>query len=231
MSANQNGCGLFCSVKRVQTTNKYIIMTHLIKNLEFKPLSIGYNMLEPYIDAKTMEIHHSKHHQAYYNNMIKSAEEHGVGDLTLEQLFGRISEYPDFLRNNAGGHYNHDLFWSILKLNGGAEPFGNVGEAINTTFGSYAAFREQFGQAAATRFGSGWAWLSIDEDRKLFISSTANQDNPVMNHLQHRGIPILGLDVWEHAYYLKYQNRRPEYIESFWKVVNWAEVEKNYNSL
>lgn len=203
-------------------------MAHTIKNLKFESLGYAYNMLEPYIDAQTMELHYSKHHQAYYNNMLKSASENGAEDLSLNELFGNMEKYPDFLRNNAGGHYNHELFWSILKLNGGAEPAGDLGQAIIGQFGSYALFREKFSAAAAGRFGSGWAWLSKDDSGKLFISSTPNQDNPLMSNTAERGFPIIGLDVWEHAYYLKYQNRRPEYIEAFWKVINWQEAEKRY---
>ncbi len=206
-------------------------MKKKIKELEFGPLGYDYNSLEPYFDAQTMELHYSKHHQTYFNNLQKSASEHNVGDLTLEELFAQMDEHPAFLRNNAGGHYNHRLFWDLLKLNGGTEPIGNFGEAIRNEFGSYQAFREQFAAAAAGRFGSGWAWLSLDDTGKLFISSTPNQDNPLMNHIAQKGSPVLGLDVWEHAYYLKYQNRRPEYIDAFWHVVNWSAVEKRYNSL
>ncbi len=206
-------------------------MKKKIKELEFGSLGYDYNSLEPYFDAQTMELHYSKHHQTYFNNLQKSASEHNVGDLTLEELFAQMDEHPAFLRNNAGGHYNHRLFWDLLKLNGGTEPIGNFGEAIRNEFGSYQAFREQFAAAAAGRFGSGWAWLSLDDTGKLFISSTPNQDNPLMNHIAQKGSPVLGLDVWEHAYYLKYQNRRPEYIDAFWHVVNWSAVEKRYNSL
>jgi Fe-Mn family superoxide dismutase len=206
-------------------------MATTINQLEFAPLGYSYNALEPFIDARTMELHHSKHHQAYFNNMMKSAAEHGAGELTLPQLFSRMSDFPAFLRNNAGGHYNHGLFWSILKLNGGSEPSGKLGQALRETFGSYASFRDAFGQAAASRFGSGWAWLIADENGKLSVVSTPNQDNPLMDTAEQKGTPIIGLDVWEHAYYLKYQNRRPEYIEAFWNVVNWAEAEKRYVGL
>lgn len=205
-------------------------MHHSIKDLTFEALGYDYNALEPYFDARTMELHHCKHHQTYYNNMIKSSAENGVDGLTLPELFARISTLPDFLRNNAGGHYNHGLFWSILKLNGGSEAIGNLGQAIVRDFGSFTTFREQFNAAAATRFGSGWAWLSTDADGKLFVSSTANQDNPMMDHVDKKGLPVIGLDVWEHAYYLKYQNRRPEYIDAFWHVINWSEAERRYNS-
>lgn len=204
-------------------------MSHIISNLEFKQLGYQYNSLEPFIDAQTMELHHSKHHQAYYNNMIKWVSENGHGDQSLEALFGKMSEYPDFLRNNSGGHYNHELFWSILKLNSGSEPVGNLADAIRNTFGTYAAFRDEFSKAAVSRFGSGWAWLIIDTEGKLAVTSTPNQDNPLMDLAPKHGKPIIGLDVWEHAYYLKYQNRRPEYIDAFWSVINWAEAEKRFN--
>jgi len=206
-------------------------MATAIKDLKFNPLGYDYNALEPYFDAQTMELHYGKHHQTYFNNLMKSAVENEVAGMTLEELFGKIEQFPAFLRNNAGGHYNHELFWRILQLNGGSEPIGNLAAAIRETFGSYQAFREQFSTAAATRFGSGWAWLSVASDGKLFISSTPNQDNPLMNHIMQNGKPVIGLDVWEHAYYLKYQNRRPEYIESFWSVINWGEAEKIFNSI
>ncbi len=206
-------------------------MENNMGQLEFKSLGYEYNSLEPFIDARTMELHHSKHHLAYFTNMQKSAVENGADKLTLHQLFARISEFPIFLRNNAGGHYNHDLFWSILKLNGGEGPQGMLAEAIVKDFGSFARMKELFNQAAATRFGSGWAWLSRDENGKLFVSSTANQDNPLMDLSPEKGLPVIGLDVWEHAYYLKYQNRRPEYIEAFWNVVNWREAEKRFTAL
>ncbi len=206
-------------------------MATAIKDLKFAPLGYDYNTLEPYFDAQTMELHYSKHHQTYFNNLVKSAHENEVAGLSLEELLGKIEHFPAFLRNNAGGHYNHELFWRLLQLNGGSEPVGNLAVAIRDTFGSYKAFREQFSTAATTRFGSGWAWLSLGDDGKLFISSTPNQDNPLMNHIMQKGKPVIGLDVWEHAYYLKYQNRRPEYIESFWSVVNWGEAEKIFNAI
>lgn len=200
----------------------------VINKSEFKPLGYGYNSLEPYIDAKTMELHHSKHHTAYYNKMLNAAESIGAGDMTFGELFKKISDYPDLLRNNAGGHFNHDLFWSILKLNSGAMPDGDLGIALKNEFGSIKNFKELFSNAAATRFGSGWAWLIVDQNKKLKVTSTANQDNPLMNIVEEKGTPILGLDVWEHAYYLKYQNRRPDYISAFWNVINWPEVSRKY---
>lgn len=184
--------------------------------------------LEPHIDAKTMEIHHGKHHNAYVTNLNNAIAGTAAEGKSLEELMATISQYPMAVRNNGGGHYNHSLFWEILAPNAGGEPTGELGEAINKTFGSFADFKTQFANAGATRFGSGWAWLSVDKDGKLFISSTPNQDNPLMDVVEQKGTPILGLDVWEHAYYLNYQNRRPDYIAAFWSVVNWAEVAKRY---
>lgn len=184
--------------------------------------------LEPHIDAKTMEIHHGKHHNAYVTNLNNAIAGTAAEGKSLEDLMATISQYPMAVRNNGGGHYNHSLFWEILAPNAGGEPTGELGDAINKTFGSFADFKTQFANAGATRFGSGWAWLSVDKDGKLFISSTPNQDNPLMDAVEQKGTPILGLDVWEHAYYLNYQNRRPDYISAFWSVVNWAEVAKRY---
>jgi Fe-Mn family superoxide dismutase len=190
-----------------------------------QPLPYAYAALEPAIDARTMEIHYSKHAAAYASNLRDAAKEEGV-DTTqpLEQVLGSISKYSTKMRNNGGGHYNHELFWSILQPVGGAGPEGAILSAINSSFGSYEAFVGQFEAAAKTRFGSGWAWLLIDASGKLVVSSTPNQDNPLMDLAEVKGTPILGLDVWEHAYYLNYQNRRPDYVTAFWKVVNWSAV-------
>lgn len=192
-------------------------------------LPYALNALEPYIDAKTMEIHHTKHHQAYINNVNNALK--GKADLeskSVEDLIANLAAVPEdirnVVRNNGGGHANHSLFWTIIGPNAGGVPTGNVAAAINKTFGSFDAFKEKFAQAATTRFGSGWAWLSL-KDGALEISSTANQDSPIMEGKK----PLLGIDVWEHAYYLNYQNRRPDYIAAFWNIVNWAEVEKLYN--
>ncbi|MBA4029353.1 MAG: superoxide dismutase [Planctomyces sp.] len=185
--------------------------------------------LEPHIDAQTMEIHHGKHHQAYINNANKALEAHPeLGSLTAEQLISDLSKVPEgirtVIRNNAGGHANHSLFWTVLAPNAGGKPTGALEAAINHTFGTFDAFKEKFIAAATTRFGSGWAWLSVDSKGGLVVESTANQDSPLMEGRT----PILGLDVWEHAYYLKYQNRRPDYIGAFWNVVNWPEVSKRF---
>ena len=190
-----------------------------------QPLPYAYAALEPAIDARTMEIHYTKHAASYASNLRDAAKEEGV-DTTrpLEQVLGSISKYSTKMRNNGGGHYNHELFWSILQPVGGAGPEGALLSAINSSFGSYEAFVGQFEAAAKTRFGSGWAWLLVDASGKLVVSSTPNQDNPLMDITEVKGTPILGLDVWEHAYYLNYQNRRPDYVAAFWKVVNWNAV-------
>lgn len=193
------------------------------------PLPYPYDALEPYIDAQTMEIHHTKHHQAYINNVNKALE--GYPELqqkSIEELLREINELPEAIRttvrNNGGGHANHSLFWTIMKPQGGGTPTGELAEAIHATFGSFEAFKEKFSAEAAGRFGSGWAWLVVDENGKLQVYSTPNQDTPYMQG----HVPILGLDVWEHAYYLKYQNRRPEYIQNWWNVVNWDQVAQYY---
>jgi Fe-Mn family superoxide dismutase len=184
--------------------------------------------LEPHIDARTMEIHHTKHHQAYINNANNALKDHpALEALPVEQLIADLTQVPEgirnVIRNNAGGHANHSLFWTVMAPNAGGEPTGELAAAINTTFGSFAAFKEKFAQAATTRFGSGWAWLVLSKGA-LEVTSTPNQDSPIMEGKT----PILGLDVWEHAYYLNYQNRRPDYITAFWNVVNWAEVARRY---
>ena len=191
-------------------------------------LPYAYVALEPYIDAATMEIHHTKHHQGYTTKLNAALEEAELTNEDLEDLFTKISELPKGIRNNGGGYYNHKLFWTILSPKGGGEPTGAVAKAITDAYGSFEAFKEAFDAAAATRFGSGWAWLIVGEDNKVKVTSTPNQDNPLMDVADDNGTPILGLDVWEHAYYLNYQNKRPEYIGAFWKLVNWDEVEKRY---
>lgn len=190
-------------------------------------LSYAYDALEPFIDARTMEIHHTKHHQAYINNLNAALEKHPEFNLSLEDMLKDLSKVPQDIKgavqNNGGGHYNHSFFWLLLKVNNGATPQGDLLKAINDAFGSFDGFKEQFGNAAKTRFGSGWAWLIVDNNKKLKVLSTPNQDTPLAD-----GTPILGLDVWEHAYYLNYQNRRPDYVSAFFNVVNWDVVEKLY---
>jgi Fe-Mn family superoxide dismutase len=191
-------------------------------------LSYDYNALEPHIDARTMEIHHSKHHAAYTANLNKAVEGTSLEGKAIEEIFAGMSAHPTAVRNNGGGFFNHKLFWSVMGPNGGGEPKGELLEAINSAFGSFADFKSQFSTAAATRFGSGWAWLVKQADGSLVVTSTPNQDNPLMDLAEVKGTPLLTLDVWEHAYYLNYQNRRPDYIGAFWNVVNWEEVAKRF---
>ncbi|QDT53679.1 Superoxide dismutase [Mn] [Caulifigura coniformis] len=195
---------------------------------ELPKLPYAYNALEPHIDAKTMEIHHTKHHQAYINNVNKALEGHAdLAAKPIDELMKGLASVPEAIRtavrNNGGGHSNHTLFWTVIGPNGGGKPTGELATAIDSTFGSFDAFKEKFNAAATTRFGSGWAWLSVDKG-KLVVESSANQDTP----FSEGRTPILGLDVWEHAYYLNYQNKRPDYIAAFWNVVNWAEVAKRF---
>ena len=191
---------------------------------ELPALPYATDALEPHIDKQTMEIHHGKHHQAYVTNLNKALEGKPEASQSIEEIVKNISKFPAAVRNNGGGHYNHSLFWEVIGPNKGGEPKGELAEAINAAFGSFADFKTKFAEAGATRFGSGWAWLSVGADKKLIVSSTPNQDNPLMDIAEVKGTPILGMDVWEHAYYLKYQNRRPDYIAAFWSVVNWDAV-------
>ncbi len=214
-------------MKKIEILPEY----HLDFPYTLPALDYDYASLEPFIDARTMEIHHTKHHQAYVDNLNKALGDDALISEPLLHLFSKSEEISLAVRNNGGGHYNHSLFWKILKINNGAKPEGELIKHINQTFGSFDEFKEGFSKAAATRFGSGWAWLSVDENKNLFISSTPNQDNPLMSVAEKQGYPILGLDVWEHAYYLNYQNRRPDYIKAFWDIINWGEVEKRYNAL
>ncbi|SKC41504.1 superoxide dismutase [Ohtaekwangia koreensis] len=193
-------------------------------------LPYAANALEPHIDAKTMEIHHGKHHNTYVTNLNNAIAGTDAEKLSIEEINKNISKYPVAVRNNGGGHYNHSLFWTILGPNAGGAPTGALADAINATFGNFDEFKTKFGAAGTGRFGSGWAWLIVDGSKKLQITSTPNQDNPLMDVAEVKGTPILGLDVWEHAYYLNYQNRRPDYIAAFWNVVNWSEVSKRFEA-
>lgn len=199
--------------------------------LVFEPLPYAYDALEPYIDARTMEIHYSKHHQAYFNNLTKAVAGTELEGQALESLFPKISQLPAVVRNNGGGHWNHTFFWKSMAPKAGGEPSGALRAAIDKDFGSFDEFKKQFEAAAVGRFGSGWAWLSVGADGKLFVSSTPNQDNPLMDVAEKRGTPLLGLDVWEHAYYLKYQNLRASYASAFWNVVNWPQVAQRYEEV
>jgi len=197
---------------------------------ELPKLDYAYNALEPNVDAATMEIHHTKHHAAYTNNLNAALEGSADASKSIEALMADVSKRSVAVRNNGGGFYNHSLFWKVIGPNGGGKPSGDLLQAIEKNFGSFDAFKEEFSKAAATRFGSGWAWLVKTADGKLVVSSTPNQDNPLMDVADVKGTPILGLDVWEHAYYLKYQNRRPDYIQAFWNVVNWDEVAARFKA-
>ncbi len=192
-------------------------------------LSYDYNGLEPYIDARTMEIHHNKHHGGYTSKLNTAIEGSALADQSIEEILSGAGSHGAAVRNNGGGYYNHNLFWAVMSPNGEGRPEGEVLKAINEAFGSFDEFKSQFSNAAATRFGSGWAWL-VKTDGGLVVTSSPNQDNPLMDVAEVKGLPILGLDVWEHAYYLKYQNRRPEYIEAFWNVINWSEVNNRFGS-
>lgn len=196
---------------------------------ELPPLPYDYNALEPYIDTQTMQIHHDKHHQTYVTNLNNAVQgQDQLASTSVDDLLRNINQVPDSIRtavrNNAGGHSNHTMFWNIMKPNGGGQPGGDLANAIQQTFGSFDAFKTAFNDAGTKRFGSGWAWLVLDSSGKLQVISTANQDSPLMDGLY----PVMGNDVWEHAYYLKYQNRRPEYLNAWWNVVNWDEVARRY---
>lgn len=191
---------------------------------ELPALSYASDALEPSIDKETMEIHHGKHHQAYVDNLNKAIEGTDAANLSLEEIIKNISKYSAAVRNNGGGHFNHSLFWTVLSKNGGGEPTGELAKAINEAFGSFDELKKQLQTAGATRFGSGWSWLIVDGSGKLKVSSTPNQDNPLMDVAEVKGTPIFGIDVWEHAYYLKYQNKRPAYLEAIFNVVDWNAV-------
>ena len=197
------------------------------------PLPYAYDALEPHFDSRTMEIHHTKHHQAYITNVNNALADAGVAEMPVEQLIADIGSLPQAVqgavRNNGGGHANHSLFWTVLTPEGG-KPTGKVAQAIEDDLGGYEKFKDAFTKAAQTRFGSGWAWLTVGKDGKLLVESSANQDSPLMGQFagMSGGTPILGLDVWEHAYYLQYQNKRPDYIAAFFNIINWAEVERRY---
>ena len=197
---------------------------------ELPELPYAYNALEPNIDARTMEIHHTKHHNGYTTNLNNAIKDTDLDGKSIEDILTNLDMTNMAVRNNGGGFYNHSLFWEIMSPNGGGAPTGELASAIDAAFGSFDAFKEKFSAAAATRFGSGWAWLCVQKGGKLDICSTPNQDNPIMPGVGCGGQPILGLDVWEHAYYLNYQNRRPDYISSFYNVINWDKVAENYKA-
>ena len=194
------------------------------------PLPYANNALEPHFDALTMEIHHDRHHQAYVTNLNAAVAGTELEGKTIEQLLAGISKAPAPVRNNGGGHWNHSFFWKSLSSNGGGEPTGELGKAITAKFGSFAAFKDEFKKAATDRFGSGWAWLIVKEGGEIAVTSTPNQDNPLMDIAEVKGTPVIGLDVWEHAYYLKYQNKRPDYIDAYWNVVDWKAADALYTA-
>lgn len=197
---------------------------------DFQPLPYSYDALEPYIDKLTLEIHHGKHHKAYYDNFMNAIKDTEMESMEIIDIFKNISKYPVAVRNNSGGYFNHTFYWDSMKANGGGTPTDKLSEAITKSFKSFEEFKKQFSEAGKTRFGSGWAWLYLDDIGNLMICSTPNQDNPLMDIAEKKGTPLLTMDVWEHAYYLKYQNKRPDYIDAFWNVVNWNEVSKRYES-
>ncbi len=211
----------------VHHNNSTNLLTKKLKHMAFTLPELPYaqDALEPHIDSMTMQIHHGKHHAAYVNNLNNSLAGKPEEHQSLDEIIRNISKFPMPVRNNGGGHWNHSMFWNILSPNGG-QASDDLTAAIHASFGSVDTFKEQFNNAGATRFGSGWAWLIVNADKKLVVCSTPNQDNPLMDIAEVKGTPILGLDVWEHAYYLKYQNRRPDYIQAFWNIINWNEVNR-----
>jgi len=204
------------------------LTTSAQSTFQLPELSYAYDALERSIDAQTMQIHHSKHHQGYVNKLNKALESASTDNLSLENILKNISAYSTAVKNNAGGHYNHSLFWTILTPEKNTKPSEKLLQAINQQFGSMDSLKKLINKAASGRFGSGWVWLSLDKDNKLFISSTPNQDNPLMDTAKKQGSPILGIDVWEHAYYLKYQNKRGDYLSAIWDVINWKEISRLY---
>ena len=202
---------------------------HNIMSFELPQLPYSHDALEPHIDAKTMEIHHGKHHAGYTNNLNNAIKGTALENSTVEKILSELDMDNMAVRNNGGGFFNHSLFWSVMSPNGGGSPSGDLMDAINNSFGSFEDFKSAFSKAAGTRFGSGWAWLCVHSGGKLEICSTANQDNPLMSGIGCEGYPVLGLDVWEHAYYLNYQNRRPDYIAGFFNVINWEVVSKSFS--
>lgn len=222
------GMGVTNSFSASQETSSLSLATGFAQT----PLTYAYTALEPHIDARTMEIHYTKHAAAYATNLRDAVKEENVDtSKPLENVLASISKYSVKMRNNGGGHYNHELFWSIMAPNAGGKPEGRLMEGVVASFGSYETFVTQFENAAKGRFGSGWAWLSVTADKKLVVSSTPNQDNPLMDVAEVKGTPILGLDVWEHAYYLHYQNRRPDYVTAFWNLVNWKAVAARFEAV
>lgn len=223
---------------KAQNTTKYFAKNDIkyqkimstTDKFEFKPLPFEYDALEPFIDKQTVEIHYSKHHKAYYDNFMNAIKGTEMETMEITDIFKNISKYPAAVRNNGGGYFNHAFYWEGMKPNAEILPKGKLYEAIIKTFGSLDEFKKQFSEAGKTRFGSGWVWFCMDDKGKLFICSTPNQDNPLMDIAEKKGSLLLTMDVWEHAYYLKYQNKRADYIEAFWNLVNWEEVTSRYET-
>ena len=231
------GAGIAFIGKSFGSENNFPSESGIPEDNMFKlpPLPYGYDALEPFIDKQTMELHHDKHHQAYVDKLNKALADAKVSGVLLEELCRNASKYPVAVRNNGGGHYNHSMFWKAMKPNGSTvlapasnEPTGKIGDAIKSTFDSFANFKTKFSEKAMGTFGSGWAWLVVNKDGKLEIGSTPNQDNPLMDVSELKGNPIIGLDVWEHAYYLKYQNKRADYVNAWWNIVNWEEASRRF---
>jgi superoxide dismutase, Fe-Mn family len=236
LNSGKAGLGVYVSLAGSSLLTSCSVMAKPVSHqydtgFKQQPLPYAYNALNEAIDAQTMEIHYTKHAAGYATNLQDAAKAEGVDmNKSLEEVLGNISKYSTKMRNNGGGHYNHEMFWQAMAPNGGGAPKGTLATAINSSFNSFENFKTQFGDAGKNRFGSGWAWLFVDGDKRLRIGSTANQDNPLMNVADVKGYPLLGLDVWEHAYYLRYQNKRPDYIANWWKVVNWDYVQKRYEA-
>ncbi len=222
------------NANRVMPVKQGAVISEWVKpagTLKFFELPYAYTALEPSIDAKTVELHYDKHHRGYYTNFMNAIKGTDLEKIPITRIFSSMSSQSETIRNNAGGYFNHVLYWQNMSPNGGGEPSGELADAINKTFGDFKTFVEKMTEIGKARFGSGWAWLAVDiESGELFITSTANQDNPLMDIAERRGIPILALDVWEHAYYLNYQNKRADYIAAFWKKVNWPDVEAKYKA-
>ncbi len=219
------------NVREIESTNlKNEQKMKTLNKFEFPQLPYAYDALEPFIDKMTMEIHYSRHHKAYFDNFVAAIKGSEMESMSIEEIFSNISKLPAAVRNNGGGFYNHVIYWENMKVNGGV-PSAKLASAIQKSFGSIDELKKLLSDAGKTRFGSGWAWLSVDDKGELFVSSTPNQDNPLMDIADKKGTPILGMDVWEHAYYLKYQNKRPDYIEAFWSVINWEAVSERFESL
>jgi Fe-Mn family superoxide dismutase len=225
-------------IAKAQDTTKYLAKNDTknqnnmstMNKFEFKPLPYSYDALEPSIDKQTVEIHYSKHHKAYFDNFMIAIKGTAMESMDIMDIIRNISKYPMAVRNNGGGYFNHTFYWEGMKAHGGGVPTGKLSEAVTKTFSSFDEFKKQFSDGGKTRFGSGWAWLCLDPKGTLFICSTPNQDNPLMDIAEKKGIPLLTMDVWEHAYYLKYKNKRPDYIDAFWNVVNWEEVARRYET-